>query len=369
MFATRYVLIVAMFSCVTACRDLPERPLEAAESAATTVGADSVIKVARDDISTGPAISGEIRAKREATVRAEVPGSVVAVMVEEGQTVKRGQVLCRIDAAALGDAYASAEMAVRSAEDALEVARRDDERLQALAAEGLVATRDVDKGAHAIAQAEAQLAEAQARLAAAGQQASHAVVRAPLTGVVSTRAVSTGDVVALGAPLVSIIDPSSMQFEATVPSAALDDIRVGAPVEFRISGSEDVFRGRIQRIAPAADPVTRQVRIHVSIPKGSPRLVAGLFAEGHVVAASREGLVVPAAAVDMNSEKPWVLRLRNGKAEQVPVQIGLRDERDARVEIRLGLAEGDALLTGAAQAIAPGTPVQLAGPWRVAALR
>jgi hypothetical protein len=71
----------------------------------------------------------------------------------------------------------------------------------------------------------------------------------------------------------------------------------------------------------------------------------------------------------MNSDRPWALRLRRSTVEQVPVQIGLRDERGARVEIRLGLAEGDALLTGAAQALAPGTPVQLAGPLRAAALR
>jgi hypothetical protein len=111
------------------------------------------------------------------------------------------------------------------------------------------------------------------------------------------------------------------------------------------------------------------VRIHVSIPNGSRRLVTGLFAEGRVLAESRDGLVIPAAAVNMNSDRPWVLRLHDGTAEQVPIQIGLQDERNARVEVRLGLAEGDALLTGPAQAIAPGTPVQLAEPGRMAELR
>src|SRR5688500_15846962 len=126
MFATRYMLAVALFSLAPACRDVPERPAMAAETAATMVGADSIVKVARERISTGPPISGEIRARREATVRAEVSGSVIGVTVEEGQAVKRGQVLCRIDAAALRDAHTSAAVAVRSAADALEVARRDE---------------------------------------------------------------------------------------------------------------------------------------------------------------------------------------------------------------------------------------------------
>jgi membrane fusion protein (multidrug efflux system) len=369
MFATRCVLVAAVLSFVTGCRDVPERPVMAAGSAATMVAPDSVVRIGRERISTGPAISGEIRARREATVRAEVAGSVIGGMVEEGQAVTRGQVLCRIDAAALRDARTSAEVGVRSAADALTAAQRDEARLRSLAAEGLVAARDVEKGGQAIAQAEAQLAEAQARLAAAGEQARHAVVRAPFTGVVSSRTVNTGDVVAPGAPLMSIIDPSSMQLEAAVPSDALDELRIAAPVEFRIAGSDEVFRGRIERISPVADPVTRQVRIHVSIPNSSRRLVAGLFAEGRVMAESRETLVAPAAAVDMHSNTPSVMRLRDGTAEQVPVQIGLRDERGSRVEIRLGLAEGDALLIGAAQAIAPGTPVQLANSPRVAVLR
>ena len=349
------------------CRDAPERPKVAEAAAVTTVRPESVVTVTRQRITAGPLISGELRPAREVTVRAEVPGSVADLTVADGQRVRAGQVLCRIDAQTPRDARASAQVAVRSAESALETALRQEERSRRLAEEALVAQRDVETAHKAVSDAEAQLAEARARLAAADEQCEKATVRAPLSGVVSTQAAHAGDVVAPGAPLVSIIDPTSMELEAFVPSEALSALRVGAPVEFHIAGSPDeLFTGRIDRISPVADAVTRQVRTYVSIPNTSRRLVAGLFAEGRVAAASREGLVVPTTAVEMNGTGPRVLRVRNGRVERVPVEVGLRDDRAARVEIRLGVQEGDTLLDGSAQAIPPGTPVLIDRDARIA---
>jgi len=89
--------------------------------------------------------------------------------------------------------------------------------------------------------------------------------------------------------------------------------------------------------------------------------VAGLFAEGRVTSERRQAIVVPATAVDTNGQSPWVLRLRDGKAERVPVRVGVRDDRSERIEILSGVAAGDVLLSGAARAITPGTPVTLTG--------
>jgi membrane fusion protein, multidrug efflux system len=133
-------------------------------------------------------------------------------------------------------------------------------------------------------------------------------------------------------------------------------------VEFQVQGYGDqTFEGHIERISPVADPATRQVPIFVSISNTAGRLVAGLFAEGHVNTEARPALVAPANAVESSGSGAWVLRVRDGKAERVSVQIGLRDERNARVELRSGVSEGDVLLTGAAQAVTPGTPVKI-GP-------
>jgi RND family efflux transporter MFP subunit len=330
--------------------------------AAVQVGQENIVTVTRGEIITGPIISGELRAEREATVRAELGGSMVEVTVEEGQPVRKGALLGRIEAATLEDVRRSAASAMTSAENQLAVARREAERTEQLVAAGALAARDLDLARSNVTAAEAQLADARSRLVTAQKQLGDAVLRAPINGIVSDRAVNTGDVVSPGTALVTIIDPSSMRLEAAVPSEELAALRVGAAVQFSVRGYEQPFTGRIERISPQADPVTRQVPIFVAIPNTGGRLVAGLFAEGRVVSSSATGLIVPENAVNTSEGTPWVLRVADGKTEKVEVKIGLHDLRTERVEIVSGVNEGDILLRGAAQGITPGTPVSVSVP-------
>jgi multidrug efflux pump subunit AcrA (membrane-fusion protein) len=129
-----------------------------------------------------------------------------------------------------------------------------------------------------------------------------------------------------------------------------------------VRGYEQRFEGKIDRIAPQTDAATRQLPIFVSIPNSAGRLVGGLFAEGRVVTESAKGVVVPANAVNVASGKPWVARVVDNKVERVEVTLGLRDPRTERILVLSGLNEGDTLLRGAAQGIAPGTVVQVSLP-------
>jgi RND family efflux transporter MFP subunit len=355
----RLIIVLVIVLASAACRAGAEKADPTPESAAVQVGPENVVVVKRDRIVTGPLISGELRAAREANVRAKLGGSMLRVAAEEGQSVRRGAVLGRIESATLEDARRSAESAVKSAESQLDVARREAERTAQLVAAGALAQRDLEVARSNVTAAEAQLAEARARLVTASKQLTDAIVRAPFDGIVAARAVNTGDVVTPGTELFTIIDPSSMQLEASVPSEELAMLRVGAPVEFTVRGYKEPFEGRIDRISPQADPTTRQVPIFVSIPNTAGRLVAGLFAEGRVVSGAAEGLIVPSAAVNETQGKPWVLRVTDGKTEKVEVKIGVRDERTERVQLVAGVSEADTLLRGAAQGITPGTPVAL----------
>jgi membrane fusion protein (multidrug efflux system) len=329
---------------------------------AVQVGAENVITVKQERIVTGPLISGELRAAREATVRAELGGSMVQVGVDEGQSVRRGAVLGRIETSTLDDTRRSAQSAVKSAEAALDVARREAERTQRLVAAGALAARDAEVARSNVTAAEAQVADARTRLISAQKQLNDTVLRAPFDGIVADRAVNVGDVVTPGTELFTIIAPSSMRLEASVPSEELGALRVGATVQFTVRGYDQPFEGRIDRISPQADPVTRQVPIFVTVPNTGGRLVAGLFAEGRVVFEAADGLVVPLNAVNASHGAPWVLRAAGGTTEKVTVTLGLRDTRTERVQILSGVAEGDVLLRGAAQGITPGTPVNVGPP-------
>jgi RND family efflux transporter MFP subunit len=283
------------------------------------------------------------------------------VAVEEGQPVRKGALLGRIEVRSLDDTRRSAESAVRSAEAQLASARRETERAEQLVKAGALAQREADLAITNVSTAEAQLADARARLAGVQTQLGDAVIRAPISGVVARRAVNAGDVVSPGTELFTIIDPSSLRLEAAVPSDDLGSLRVGAPVQFEVRGYEEPLEGTIERISPQADPTTRQVPIYVAIPNVGGRLVAGLFAQGRVIAESAEGLVVPTNAVNMGGGMPWVVRVVDGRAAKTNVQLGLSDPRMERVQILAGVNEGDILLRGAAQGITPGTPVRVAG--------
>jgi RND family efflux transporter MFP subunit len=347
---------------IAACGAEADKADAPAAPAAVQVGQENIITVVREAIVTGPIISGELRAEREATVRAEISGPVVQVNAQEGQAVRQGALLGRIEATALDDARRSAVSAVTSAENQLAVARREAERTEQLVSAGALAARDLDLAKANVTAAEAQLADARSRLVGAQEQAGDAVLRAPISGILSERAVNVGDVVSPGTALFTIIDPRSMRLEASVPSEELSALRIGATVQFSVRGYEQPFEGRIERISPQADSVTRQVPIFVAIPNVGGRLVAGLFAEGRVVSAAANGLIVPQNAVNTSGETAWVLRVADGKAQRVDVTIGLRDPRTERVEIKAGLTEGDIVLRGAAQGITPGTPVNVGNP-------
>ena len=338
-----------------------EKAPVAAPPAAVQIGPENVVSVERGTIVVGPILSGELRPQREAKIRAELGGSMLEVHVEEGQTVTRGALLGRIETRTLDDARQSASSAVRNAENQLGLARREVERTEKLVNAGAIAARDLDQVKSNVTAVEAQLADAKARLASAERQLGDAVIRSPISGILSKKSVNVGDVVSPGTELFTVIDPSSMKLEAAVPSEDLSQLRIGAAVEFTVRGYDQTFAGRIERIAPQADSTTRQVPIFVAIPNVGGRLVAGLFAEGRVVAQSANGLVVPVNAVNTTTQTPWVLRVADGKTERVNVTLGLRDPRTERVLVASGLAADDTLLRGASQGITPGTTVQLSG--------
>jgi len=336
---------------------------DAAPPAPTAVSAENVAVVASERISSGPAISGSLAAERDATVRAQVGGPVMSVSADEGSRVAAGTVLARIDDRTMRDQFLGARSGVTSAQSAADNAARELARNEKLSEAGAIADRELEAARRNNLAAQSQLDDAKARLTLAQKQVDDAQVRAPFSGIVSVRSIAAGDVVQPGGAMFTIIDPRSMRLEANVPAAQLSALRIGAPVSFSVSGYPGkTFTGKITRINPAADASTGQVKIVASIPNERNALVAGLFAEGRAQSESREAPVVPANAVDLRGVRPWVLRLKGGRAEKIEVELGLKDDATEKYEILKGIAAGDTLLLGAAQGITPGTPVRVGAP-------
>jgi len=327
------------------------------------VGPENVTVVQAQQIRTGPAISGSLAPEKSATIRAEMSGSVVQTYAEAGQRVRAGQQLAQLDASVLRDQQISAQGAVTTAQSAFDIAQRELNRAETLEKAGAIAERDVEQARNATIAARGQLSTARAQLANINKQLDKASVQAPFDGVVSVRSVNAGDVVSPGTALFTVVDPGSMQLEASVPADALGDVRVGMPVDFTVNGYPNRhFTGRIIRVNPIADPTTRQVKILASIPNVGNTLVGGLYAEGRVSSESHTAPMIPISAVDERGLRPTVVRIRNGKVEKAEVGLGIRDQAAETVEITSGLAPGDTVLLGAARGISPGTPVKVSTP-------
>lgn len=336
---------------------------ETAKAETMVVGPENITVAANGSIMTGPSISGTLEPDREAVLRAQVSGSVLQTYADQGQAVNAGTVLARIDASGIQDAYTSARAGLVSARNAADVAAKDLARNEKLLVAGAIAERDIDQSRRTSIAAQAALEDANSRLATAEKAYRSTTVTAPFSGVVSERPVSAGDVVQPGTALFTVVDPSSMRLEASVPAEQLASIRIGVTVDFTVSGYPGrQFVGRITRINPTADPTTRQVRIYVSIPNEGRALVGGLFANGRMSTATKMGLVVPQSAVDVRGSIPSVMRVKQGKAEKVQVQIGLTDKTSETIEVLSGLQPGDTLLLGAALGITPGTLVRISAP-------
>jgi membrane fusion protein, multidrug efflux system len=336
---------------------------ETSKTETMVVGPENITVASNGSIMSGPSISGTLEPEREAVLRAQVSGSVLQTYADQGQAVNAGAVLARIDASGIQDAYTSARAGLVAARNAADVAAKDLARNQKLLAAGAIAERDIDQSRRASIAAQAALEDANSRLATAEKAYRSTTVTAPFSGVVSERPVSAGDVVQPGSALFTVVDPSSMRLEASVPAEQLASIRIGVPVDFTVSGYPGrQFVGRITRINPTADPTTRQVRIYVSIPNAGRALVGGLFATGRLSTATKMGLVVPASAVDVRGSAPFVMRVRQGKVEKIQIQTGLTDKSSESIEVLSGLQAGDTLLLGAAQGITPGTPVRVSAP-------
>jgi membrane fusion protein (multidrug efflux system) len=331
-----------------------------AGQAPTDIGPENIAVVTQGVLRTGPAVSGTLAPVRDAQLRAQVSGSVLRILAEQGQHVQDGEELADIDAAGLRDAELSARSAVTSAQTAADYAVRQAQRYDTLFKAGAVSDRDLETVVQENAQAQAALADARARLVTAEKQLAYTVVRAPFAGVVADRDVSAGDVVQVGTQMFTVVDPSRLQLQAAVPADQIAAVRVGQPVAFSLNGYGDqIFRGKVLRISPIADPSTREIQVYATLPNPGDVLVAGLYASGRIVTDSIRGLTVSTAAIDTRNLQPTAERIRNGRVEHVDIRLGMRDSQANRVQILAGVALGDTLLRGTAQAIDPGTPVRV----------
>jgi RND family efflux transporter MFP subunit len=326
------------------------------------IAAEDVVTVKNSALASGPTITGTIQPERRADLRAEIPAIVLQVLRENGDVVRRGDLLVRLDDTSIRDGLASAESAARAATQAAEQAERQYERMKTLRASGMSSAQALDDAEVRRNNAQSDMEAAKTRVVTARQQLARTEVRAPFDGVVSDRKVSAGDTAQIGKELLKVIDPASMRFEGLVSADHIGSVKPGQAVGFRVNGyGEQEFTGKVRRVNPAANATTRQVEVLVDFTGTTQPKLAGLYAEGRVETASASSLTLPATALVREGDKASAWLVQDGKLKKAPVQLGERDARTGEWVVRSGLAEGDAVLRYPTGTLKDGQTIQAAG--------
>jgi len=305
-------------------------------------------------------LTGTLTPLNETTVKAKVAGELVEVTAREGENVRRGQVLARIDTTELAARAAAKRADVEAARAQLVLAEKNRANQKTLLEKNFISQSAFDATQSAYEVALARLRAAEADLAVAQKALGDAVLSAPIAGIVAQRLAQPGERVPVDARILAIVDLSRLQLEAAVPASEIGRVKVGQPVSFRVDGfGAREFAGHIERINPSTIAGSRSINVYAVIENPDGMLRGGLFAQGGLTLERVEGaLLIPATALREELGERFVYRLADGVVRKAPVKTGHVDGA-GRVQVLAGLAAGDRVVRRDLGALREGTPARV----------
>ena len=284
-------------------------------------------------------LTGQLRPAHVALVRAKVAGEVMQMLVKEGDTVTKGQVLARLDAAehqARLDERMATLAATKATWENNERTRKNNEELLR---KGFISQSAYDTTLANSSVAQAQVKAADANVALARRAVDDTVIQAPWAGLIAERAVQAGDKASVDTKLLTIVDLSRMEVEAAVPASEIPSVAAGQEVAFTVEGfGTRGFKGVIARINPQSAAGSRSIMVYIDVPNADATLKGGMFAKGSLTLSRRESVTaVPVAALrDERGETVVYAVIESGsgnKIARIQVKPGTRNEEEAWVEI------------------------------------
>lgn len=302
--------------------------------------------------------SGQLLAKHEADVAAQVAGEITEVLVDEGDAVAEGAVVMEIDPEKRNLELEAARAGVGEARAAVAEETRELKRMRILAEKKVASETQLDQAGTALDTARARLRAAKAQLGTAERAVSDASVRARFAGFIARRFVSRGEFVSQGDPLFQLVSLDPIEVEFHLPEADSSRVRKGIPIEVTVAPYPDeVFEAIAHMVSPTIDPRTRTLRVKALIDNSDGRLRPGLFARANLGIAHRSGVItVPEEAVLQRLGGPVIFRVLDGnRVERIAVEIGVI--RDGWVEIREGLGPRDRVVSRGHSDLIDGSPI------------
>jgi len=347
--------------------------------AAAPVSDELIVRVApvmsQEWIATVP-ISGNFRTQSTVEVKPEVGGRLIAVHVNEGDLVRKDQLLAEIDPVNHKLAYDQAAAALTVAEAGLERARvaaeharTEKERADNLLRSGGITQKDHQAASTGVREADTQvrLAEAQcnqarAALAIAEKALKDCKIFAPAPGHVQKRYFDKGSLLAPGVTFCTLVDNSKLELECVIPSYQLASIRIGQRASFTTpTWGERRFEGVVAAIIPAIESENRSVTLKLNISNPRGELRSGMYARGEITTErEKSALIIPRDCLipeKETSRTAAVFAVRDGKVRRLDVEIG--GTQQERLWIRKELDEGDLVITEIGPSLKEGIAVRI----------
>ena len=326
------------------------------------LGAGDVVQVKIRELARGLPISGALKAVNSAVVKARVAGELQGLTVREGDAVKAGQVIARIDSTEYQARLRQAQQQAQAASSQVDIARRLFDNNQSLVAQGFISKTALESSMASLASAEASYRAAQAGAEVAAKAMNDTVLRAPLSGLISQRLAQPGERMAIEGRIVEIVDLTQLELEATLGAGESLDVRVGQSALLQIEGTAKPVNAKVVRVNPIAMAGSRAVLVYLAI-DAAPGLRQGLFAQGTLGTDRLQSLAVPLNAVRTDKPQPYVQLVSNNLVLHQTVAIGTRGEVDGQTMVAIkGVPEDATILSGAVGTLRDGTTVKLANP-------
>lgn len=323
-----------------------------------------VFKVQRQKISERLFYTGVIEAWNKINVTPDIGGKIAKIHVEEGDIVRKGQLLAELDTRAVRLQLEQAQAALAVAEANYNDAQKNMERMERLKKEDAASDQQYEKVKLAYDAADAQLKQARAAVNLARYSLDVSLMKAPFSGVVASRNAEVGDVInpMMGgfsptSGVLTLMNFSRVKIEVDATQQDVARIKRGQPAELRVTALPDrIFQGKVSIVNITADPLSKKFRVEVTVDNPDLALRPNTFGEVSLEVSTHEhALVIPQKAV---LENKYVFRVKDDNTvERVDLSLGLQNSD--RIEVINGLKEGDLVVVEGNFGLEDGTQIEI----------
>lgn len=368
----RYLIILGIVAAVVfagmrflASRKAPAATDASAAAAVQTleIAGSDVLRVQATDLRQGLAVSGSLRAVRSAFIKARVAGELMDLQVREGDAVKAGQVLARIDPTEYQRRVRQAQEQAEAAKAQVDITQRQFDNNRALVDQGFISKTALDTSLAALQSAQATHRAAMAGTDVARRALEDAVLVAPFSGWVAARTAQNGERLSIDTRILELVDLSQLELEAALSAADARGVRLGQTATLHVEGLQQAVTATVLRINPSAQAGSRSVLVYLKIGDVGG-LRQGLFAQGVLGTEQRTVIAVPLNTVRTDQPTPYVQVIEADKVRHRSVQMGARGTvsgdplSETWVEVQ-GLSEGAQLLGAHVGRLRDGTALKI----------